>query len=250
MKLKNKILITIFIFSVINVSATIGFNNQSINYKTYFGKCPSRVAGKLTLNLVKTFEKTKSLKSLKDKIIEEKLDEKHFLSKYNISYNPLTKLLKFSYDCPNPLMKVQIYKENEIESYSAILVDNGQLFDPNYEILLRSDKKLKTDLPSLALPVGRINEDLQQTITKLVNSMSENLKGMLSEVIVNEDNELTVILSLRSRPSSAFFGQESWSEKVYKLEKIIAEMKERKRYPSIINLSDSKKVVVKFSDKF
>ena len=47
-------------------------------------------------------------------------------------------------------MKVQIYKDNGDEYYTAILVDNGKLVDPTYEVLLRTEKKLKKKLPSMA----------------------------------------------------------------------------------------------------
>ncbi len=223
---------------------------KKTSYKTYFGSCPSRVAGNLTLKLVKEFEDKKSLKSLKDLIVNKDLKSKHYLSEYKISFNPNTQTLNFAFDCPKPLMKVQIYKESGIESYGAILVDNGQLFDPTYEVLLRSDGKLKRPLPALALPVGEMKPEIQERLTSLFNEMSPNLRKILSEVILDEDNELTIILSVQNRPSSAFLGSELWETKVSKLGKIIDYMAEKKKVPSIINLTNHKKVVVKFSDKF
>ena len=38
------------------------------------------------------------------------------------------------------------FEDNGDEFYTAILVDNGKLFDPTYEVLLRSEKKLKKPL--------------------------------------------------------------------------------------------------------
>ena len=128
---------------------------QSIKYRTNFGSCPSRAAGGLVLDLVKVFEKTKSLRGLKKEIVIGELDKKHFLSQYAISYDPLKGLLHFSFDCPAPLMKVQIYRE-DADPYEAILVDNAKLYDPIYETLLRSEKKLEHDLPHLAIPVGEM----------------------------------------------------------------------------------------------
>lgn len=241
---------TLLITLSLSAYAAVGPKLEETSYKTYFGSCPSRVAGKLTLKLVKEFENKKSLKNLKDLIVENDLKSKHYLSEYKINYNPNTRTLNFSFDCPKPLMKVQIYKDNGIESYSAILVDSGQLFDPTYEVLLRSDGKLKGALPALALPVGEMKQDMQEKLTSILGNMSEKLRGRLSEVIVDEDNELTIILSVRNRPSSAFLGNDLWQEKVTKLEKIIEYMTEKKKIPSIINLTNHKKVVVKFSDKF
>ena len=251
MKKKSLVLITMFSLSFVNVGAALSKRDiQTTNYKTFFGYCHSRVAGKLTLKLVKEFEKTKSLKNIKDLIIDSDLKTKYFLKDYKISFNPLTNLLNFSFDCPRPLTKVQIYKDNGIESYSAILVDNSELFDPTYEVLLRTDGKLKHSLPSLALPVGDLSDENQIRLTGLINQMGPDFQKNLSEIILTEENELTIILSLRDKPSSAFLGKDSWEEKVMKLKKIVSYMDEKKKIPSIINLTNAKKVVVKFSDKF
>jgi hypothetical protein len=192
-----------------------------INYKTSFGNCPSRTAGALTLAMVKIFEEKKSLKSLKENIIQEKLMEKYYLSDYRVSYDPLEKLLRLNFECPRPLMKVQIYKNNGVDSYEAILVDNAQLFETSYLTVLKEENKLKKNIPSLALPVGNFEIETRRSIASLVNNMEENLKKNLSELILNELNELTIILSIGERPSSVFIGPEDWDLKISKLEKII-----------------------------
>ncbi len=233
-------------FSTKVCSAVNGKKSKTV-YRTYFGNCPSRTAGTLTLSLLKEFEKSKSLRKLKEKIEREKLAEKSFISKYNVDYNPAMKFLTFSYDCPKPLMKVQIYKESGQESYTAILVESGELYDPTYELVLRQEKKLNRDLPFLAIPIGEMNKGLQRSIATLVGSFGEQLRKGLSEVIVNEDNELTVILSIKGKPSSIFFGQEEWDEKTVQLRKILDYLGSKKKIPAIINLTNSKKIVVKFS---
>ena len=222
---------------------------SDLKYKTYFGKCPSSVAGKLTLELMREFEKSGSLKTVKDLIVKKKLDEKYFLSNYKIKYDPIEKKLRFDLDCPKALMKVQIYKDNGDEHYTAILVDSGKLVDPTYEVLLRTEKKLKKKLPSLALPVSALDSDAHLKITELVTELGDKISSRISEVIVNEKGELTMILSLRGRPTTAFLGNDYWSEKIGKLSKVIDYMKEKKSIPTIINLTNSKKIVVKFSDK-
>ena len=220
-----------------------------VRYRTSFGNCPSRAVGNMTLQLVKAFEDSGSLRSLKEMIVREKLDQRSFLSSYQISYDPLRKYLNFKYDCPEALMKVQIYKNNGLESYEAILVENGQLFDPTYEVLLRSDKKLSGDLPFLALPVGNMDDEVQREITSIVSSMDPAFRKKLSEVILNETGELTVILSVKGQPSSVFFGKGEWKDKVLKLGRLVGYMEAKNKIPAIINLTNSKKVVVKFNDR-
>ena len=54
---------------------------NKIKYRTFFGRCPSRVAGSLTLGLVKEFERRSLLSDVKKKIINEKSRE-FILEKY------------------------------------------------------------------------------------------------------------------------------------------------------------------------
>lgn len=194
------------------------------------------------------FEKNQSLLDVKKLIAKDKLEEKHFVSDYKISHDPLLKQLNFSYECPIPLMRVQVYKESGAESYEAVLVSNGKLFDPTYEVLLRADNKLSAQLPYLAIPVGDIDKDKQIIIADLINQMTPETKSKLSEVILNEENELTIILSVLNRPSSVFLGPDQWMEKVNKLDKIVGYMESKKKIPAIINLTNAEKVVVKFND--
>jgi len=241
----------ILLFAVLNLNLAISAPSiGEINYKTSFGNCPSRTAGALTIAMVKAFEDKRSLKGLKESIVEEKLMEKYYLSDYKVNYDPLEKLLKLKFECPLPLMKVQVYKNNGVDSYEAILVDNAQLFEPSYLTVLKEDNKLKKDLPSLALPVGNFEIETRKTIAKLVSGMEEDLRKNLSEIILNELNELTIILSIREHTSNVFLGPDQWDEKVSKLEKIIKFLEAKKRVPSVINLINTKKIVVKFSDKF
>ncbi len=222
----------------------------NFRYRTFFGHCPSRTAGTLTLKLVKTFEQSHSLRSIKKDIVNEHLVEKHFISDYSIKYDPLNGLLTLNFECPVPLMRVQIYKENSTDSYEALLVDNGKLYDPTYEELLRSEQKLSAPLPFLALPVGEMDDKIQKQITTLFKNIKSDLKGKISEVIIGSNRELTIILSSDKAPTSVFLGNDIWEEKMVKLHKIVAFMEEKGKSPAIINLTNAKKVVVKFSDKF
>jgi hypothetical protein len=246
------IIIMIFIFTNIVVSSlgpTEKYNTE-LSYRSNLGKCPTRPAGTMALQVVKTFEQAHSLRDVKLKILSEKWNDKYFVSDYKIQYDPFSKVLDLSFNCPEPLMKVQIYKKDSVESYEAILVDNGQLYDPTYEALLRSEKKLTGDLPYLSMPVGEMEDKIQTDITGLVKEMRPGLRSKLSEVILNDNKELTIILSINGHPSSVFMGLDEWNEKLTKLDKIVNYMELKEKIPAIINLTNSKKVVVKFKDKF
>lgn len=200
------------------------------------------------LNVVKTFEKNMSLKDVKVKIVKDNLVEKHYLDFYKVSYDPFLARIDVEIDCPRPLMKVQIYKDNGLESYEAILVENGKLVDPIYEVVLRDEKKLTHDLPYLALPVGKANPEIQLEISSLINRLDLSFQKKISEVIVNDNHELTMILSMQGSPASVFIGDNYWNEKLEKLIKLVRYMEvKNKKMPSVINLTNSKKVVVKFN---
>lgn len=222
--------------------------SDELSYRSSLGQCPNRPAGNMALSVMKTFEQTGSLRDVKKKIVQEKWQEKYFVSDYKISYDPYSKILNLNFECPKPLMKVQIYKVNGIDSYEAVLVDNGELYDPTYEVLLRSENKLTGNLPYLALPVGEMENKTQVEITQLVKSLREELRKKLSEIILNDQKELTVILSINGYPSSVFLGLDEWSEKITKLDKIVNFLETKEKIPAVINLTNSKKVVVKFRE--
>lgn len=255
---KSKTFITIAVVVAILVLTNIVVSslgpteqfNADLSYRSNLGKCPTRPAGTMALQVVKTFEQTHSLRDVKLKIVNEKWSDKYFVSDYKIKYDPFSKVLDLNFNCPEPLMKVQIYRKDSSESYEAILVDNGQLFDPTYEALLRSEKKLTRDLPYLSMPVGEMEDSVQIDVTNLVKEMRPGLRSKLSEVILNDTKELTIILSINGHPSSVFMGLDEWSDKLVKLDKIVNYMELKEKIPAIINLTNSKKVVVKFNDKF
>lgn len=185
---------------------------------------------------------------MKVKIVKEKLKDKYFISDYKINYDPLRDQLNFKFGCPEPLMKVQIFKKGGLESYEAILVETGELFDPTYEVLLRAENKLSKPLPFLALPVEEMDQKMQKDVANLVMKMHYKVRRRLSEVILDENKELTMILSSKNRASSVFLGKEDWNGKLKKLEKIVSYMGKKRKVPTIINLTNAKKVVVKFND--
>lgn len=225
------------------------FTQKNIKYRTYFGECPSKSSGHLTLVLMKEFEKNHSLKDVKEKILLEKLDEKYFLSDYRISYNPVIKTLRIHLECPEPLAKVQVYKQNGQEHYSAILADNARLYEPQYENLMRAEKKLNYPLPLLAISMDQLESRAPTDLASFIKKMEVDLRKQISEIIISKNNELTIIFALGGKATSVFMGTDLWEEKLTKLSKIVGYVGKNKRYPTSINLVNSKKVVVKFSDK-
>ncbi|MFY7993045.1 MAG: hypothetical protein ACOVP4_07120 [Bacteriovoracaceae bacterium] len=242
-------LITIFFTSSALATVPETFKQNNTTYRSYFGECPSKSSGALALTVMKEFEKNHSLKDVKEKILDEKLDEKHFLSVYKINYNPVIKTLNIHFECPAPLMKVQVYKTNGLEQYSAIMADNGKLYDPSYEHLMRAEKKLAFELPLLAMPVDQLEGDAARQLVDLVKQTPMEFRQKISEIIVNKNAELTIIFGLGGRATSVFMGADIWEEKMRKLIKVIGYVEQNRRYPSSISLVNAKKVVVKFSDK-
>jgi hypothetical protein len=224
------------------------FTQKNINYRTYVGECPSKSAGSFAMIVMKEFEKKHSLKDVKEKILKEKLDEKHFLSDYRISYNPVIKTLKINLECPQPLVKVQVYKSNGEEHYSAILGDNAKMYEPGFENLMKAEKKLTYNLPALAISTSQLEGDAPTNLAHFIKLMEKDLRNQISEIIINKNNELTIVFALAGRATSVFMGADLWEEKLTKLTKIIGYVQKSKRYPGSINLVNSKKVVVKFSD--
>lgn len=225
------------------------FTQRNINYRTYFGECPSKSSGMLTLLLMKEFEKEKSLKDVKEKILHEKLDEKYFLSDYRISYNPVIKTLSIQLECPEPLAKVQVYKPNGEEHYSAILAENAKMYEPQYENLMRAEKRLNYQLPLLAISMEQLEGAAPIELAQFIKKMEVDLRKQTSEIIISKNNELTIIFALGGKATSVFMGTDLWDEKLNKLTKIFGYVGKNKRYPTSINLVNTKKVVVKFSDK-
>ena len=221
---------------------------KNIKYQTYFGQCPSKSSGILSIMIMKEFEKTHSLKDVKEKFLAEKLDEKFFLSDYRISFNPVLKTLKVSLECPQPLVKVQVYRSNGEEHYSAILGDNGRMYEPQYENLMKAEKKLTYNLPLLAISMEQLEGDAPMNLASFIKMMEPDLRTNISEMILNKNNELTIVFALGRKATSVFIGADLWEEKLMKLTKIVGYVSKNKRYPSSINLLNAKKVVVKFSD--
>jgi hypothetical protein len=224
------------------------FTQKNINYRTYIGECPSKSANSFAMIVMKEFEKKNSLKDVKEKILNEKLDEKHFLSDYRINYNPVIKTLRINLECPEPLAKVQVYKSNGEEHYSAILGENAKMYEPGYENLMKLEKKITGNLPLLAISMQQLEGDAPTELAHFIKLMGKDLRQQISEIIISKNNDLTIVFALGGKATSVFMGADLWDEKLIRLSKIVGYVQKNKRYPGSINLVNSKKVVVKFSD--
>ena len=243
------ILVSFLIPASVLAAKPESFTQKDVKYRTYIGDCPSKSSGMFGILVMKEFEKNHSLKEVKERILKEKLDEKFFLSDYRISYNPVIKTLRIRLNCPEALAKVQVYKSNGEEHYSAILGANSRLYEPQYENLLKSEKKLTHNLPLLALTMDQIESDAPTTLSRFIKAMDPDLRRTISEMFLSKNSELTIVCSLGGKATSVFMGADLWEEKLTKLTKVVGFVKESKRYPSSINLVNAKKVVVQFSDK-
>jgi len=247
---------SVFLVSIISFHTSLlwagvphSFSQNNVRYKTFTGECPQKSSASFALLVMKEFEKSNSLKLVKEKILKEKLDEKHFLSDYRISYNPVIKTIRMNLDCPQPLLKVQVYKTNGEEHYSAVMGDNSKLYDPGYENLMKAEKKLNYHLPLLAISTKQLEGDVPHRMTQFIKQMDKDHRSQISEIILSKNSDLTIVFAFSGKATSVFLGADLWEEKLLKLTKIIDYVHKNKRYPGSINLVNAKKVVVKFSDK-
>jgi hypothetical protein len=86
-------------------------------------------------------------------------------------------------------------------------------------------------------------------LARFIKAMDRDLRRTISEMILSQNDDLTIVFSLGGKATSVFMGSDLWEEKLTKLTKIVGFVLEKKRYPTSINLVNAKKVVVKFSDK-
>ncbi len=238
--------ISLFVALTASASAPMEFSQRDLRYQTTFGECPARPAGILSILVMKEFERTRSLKAVKEKFLSEKWEEKFYLSHYHVGYNPVARTVRLRFDCPRPLARVQVYKNDGKEHYSAILGENGKLLDPSYEGVLKAEKRLKADLPSLAIPVKLLEGEAHESFTRLALQIAPEVREKISEIIINDNGELTMIFSLGGRATSVFMGTELWEDKLVKLVKVVSYVEKTGKFPSVINITNAKKVVVKF----
>ena len=242
----------IFYFFLFSLNLFASVNNYStfnkLKYKTFFGNCPSKVAGDFAFILMKKFEEKPSLYDLKKFIADKKVDAKYFIEDYHINFDPIDNSLKFQLDCPKPLLKANLLNEKNKLSYSAIMTHKGDLVDPSYEVFLQAEQKLNFDLPILTMKFDQGSNRDHEDLALYFSQMDKMVYQNLAEAVLTNQNEMLLILSFDHSPVRVFLGDKNWADKTAKLSRMINYFKVKKKYPSTINLTQSKKIVVKFSD--
>lgn len=237
-----------FLLNSLHAAPKLFFSKTESKYVIVNNNCPKTHIGKLALSVIKDYESGMNLLEIKDKILSEGLSEKYFLNDYHIDMNPISRKFTFKFSCPKPLLKAQIYDRKRKKSYSGILGDNGEMMDPAFEVVLRQEGMLKGKLPFMAIDWDDLVNKKQYKVVKLLDMLSPSVKDKLSEVILNSDEELTLILRAKSKGISVFLGDDSWDVKLDKLTRVLGHFEKMDRMPNLVNLASTKKVVVKFAD--
>lgn len=252
----------ILLFIILKVTSLYALGAKT-NIQINYGYCSPRLSAELGSHLDDEFQKNHSLYDVKKLILEKNLMANYFLSKYNVAYSPYTKKLKFQFECPFPLVRMNIYKGIELgESYGAILGDDGKLYSLEYEMLLKREGRLVNALPTLAFPYSFMETTTQVKLTEFIKEFPIELRPHVSELILNNKKELMIILSIDEKTSNVYLGEGvegwndeavsglktklAWEEKLLKLKKIASYMQQNHQYFKHINLTNPKKVVVKF----
>jgi hypothetical protein len=123
------------------------------------------------------------------------------------------------------------------------------MYEPQYENLMRAEKKLIYPLPLMAISMDLLEGNAPTDLAIFIKKIDIDLRKQISEIILSKNSELTIIFALGGKATSVFMGADLWEEKLSKLTKIVGYVGKNNRFPTSINLVNSKKVVVKFSDK-
>jgi hypothetical protein len=234
-----------------NVDSNSGSNEVlqghfNIKYQIENKGCPGRSVNNLAVNLLEIFQEKRSLLSLKQDLLERNLITKNFLSSYKINYHPLKKFLHFNFECPRPFFEVSFYKDDKIAVGEGVLASDGKVYDSTFEVLLKEEGTLKGLLPHLALPASFQERGNLKDVINFFAQVPAAFFAKFAEVILNNEEEMTLILTAESGPVSVFLGHEEIPSKLNKLQRIIDYMTLQKKLPSIINMESLKKIVVKF----
>ena len=248
--MKFYLLVIVFFTTFGQVLATdkLFFSKTETKYVLHTNQCPKLHVGKLALSIIKDYEAGSSLLKIKEKLISEGATDKYFLKDYHVEYNPIAHQFHFRFECPRPLLKAQIYDKKLKRSYMGILGDHGEMMDPSFEVVLRQEGMLNEKLPFMAINWEDLVEQKQLKVVKLMDLFPKTIRSNLSEVILNSEDELTLILKTKSKGLSVFLGDDSWDIKLDKLTKVLNHFEKLDKMPALVNLASTKKVVVKFTD--
>ncbi|MBI2521523.1 MAG: hypothetical protein HYV97_13985 [Bdellovibrio sp.] len=225
---------------------------NSYSYKSFIGNCPARPSSEFALLIAKRFEEKKSLGDVKRYLENGHHSERYFVSNYKVDFDPLREHITIKLECPGPIYRVTFYstKGTRPKSYDdLILASDGNFYNKIFADFLTEEGKLTKKLPVLAMPESRYGRELWDGLKRISTSIyTLELEKNLTEMIVNKDGSLTMILSVNSHPVSVFFGKSEWDDKIQKLSRLVTYTQNQQRIPSIVNMTNAKKVVVKFSE--
>ncbi|MDH4467683.1 MAG: cell division protein FtsQ/DivIB [Bacteriovoracaceae bacterium] len=248
MKLYSLFAIFFVIQPQVFASDKLFFSKTETKYVIHANQCPKLHVGKLALSIIKDYESGSSLLKIKEKLMSDGSVDKYFLRDYHVDYNPIAHRFHFQFECPRPLLKAQIYDKKLKRSYMGILGDQGEMMDPSFEVILRQEGMLNEKLPYMAINWEDLVAQKQLKVVKLLDLFPKSIRTNLSEVILNSEDELTLILKTKSKGLSVFLGDDSWDIKLDKLTKVLNHFEKLDRMPALVNLASTKKVVVKFTD--
>ena len=242
----KQLFIGILVLDAIGLQAAIP---KKIKYKTSFNNCPSQAAGKFAMRALKTFEEKNSLYEVKSDIRKNFLRNKYFIKSYSIEVDPIENILNISLKCPKPLLRGVLMNSEAKGEFESVLVEDGDLFDPTYETLLVGEKKIRSTLPTLAINKESLTDINRAEISRIIMALGSSNFDKIGEVIYDKDNALTIILSHNRKPVSVFMGKGNYHRKARKLSRLLSYVEENNKQPTVINLVNLKKVVVKFAHK-
>jgi hypothetical protein len=239
-----------FVFSFAALTLTLPIFGNVEKIRTSFGSCPARSAGSFVLKVSKEFDSHHSMIKVKKKILNEELMQRHYISKYNIKFDPVTENLIFNLQCADAVARIQGGKTAGADSYEGILVQGGKIFDPVYEMLLRDSKKLTTDLPVVSVATNEIDEKKLKDISSALESLPADIYKVVSEIILDKNGEVLVIILNEGikQPTSFFMNDRSLITKFEKLTQMVRYFQGQKAQPLVVNMHNEKKVVVKFGN--
>lgn len=242
---------SVFIISLFLIGKNT-FAATNTSYKSLFGACPTKAASQFALIIAKNFEETKSLRKIKEQIVNGQLQDKYFISNYGVKLDPIKNRVTIKLECPTPMYRITFYGDglNSVKDHDdLILANNGNFYNKIFQEMLEEEGKAINKLPVLALPENRFGQELKGDLQSVSRRIyMTNFDKNLTEMIINRDETLTLILSINQKPISVFMGKQDWGAKIDKLTRIVDHFASQSRIPSIINITNVKKIVVKFSE--
>jgi hypothetical protein len=220
---------------------------SGIRYEVQTNLCPKSHVQHLINKIKRSYDEHQSLYDLKKQFLSENWSTQYFLSFYKIEYFPFVKKVAVQLDCSQPLFRVH-FKQNSHELYEKTLAENGQLYDPNYEYLYYKDQDVPVQLSYLTIDEKhRENKIFFIQIKNLVKTQKVFFQKYIAEAIFDEGDSLTFIIRHSQGSSVAYLGKSDWNKKLHILKKMMMNFEMQGQIPVLMNVSNLKKVVVKFT---